>query len=150
MIVTTRWGRQAYGRTENRKDVLELADIETVGVVGAGTMGSGISQVTARHGYDVVMRDVEEEYVDRGFDAIDESLGRFVENDTLTDEKADAVRERITGTTDLTDLAGCELVVEAAVEDLPVKRDVFDDLDEVVADGVVLATNTSPVPSRSP
>jgi 3-hydroxybutyryl-CoA dehydrogenase len=120
-----------------------LEDIETVGVVGAGTMGSGIAQVSAQAGYQVRLRDIEEEYLDRGFETIDDSLGRFVERDTLSQDEADAARERITGTTDLADLAKCELVIEAVVEDKEVKKEVFADLDDVVGEDAVLGTNTS-------
>ena len=120
----------------------ELSDIETVGVVGAGTMGHGIAQVAATAGYDVVMRDVEREYVDRGLDAIEGSLDRLAAKGRLGEEP-DAIRNRVTGTTDLVALADVDLVVEAVIEDLDVKREVFTDLDATVADGVVLATNTS-------
>ena len=121
----------------------ELDSVERVGVVGAGTMGSGIAQVAATAEYDVVMRDVEEAFVERGFDSIDDSLDRFVGKGKLDESEADAVRDRITGTTDLADLADCDLVVEAAVEDMNIKQDVFADLDEVTDDDAVLATNTS-------
>ncbi|PSP72086.1 3-hydroxybutyryl-CoA dehydrogenase [Halobacteriales archaeon QS_3_64_16] len=123
--------------------MIELADIETVGVIGAGTMGSGIAQVSAQVGYQVVLRDIEEEYLDRGFETIDDSLARFVENETVTQEGADAARKRISGTTDLADLADCELVIEAVVENVDVKKEVFADLDEVVGEEALLATNTS-------
>jgi 3-hydroxybutyryl-CoA dehydrogenase len=121
----------------------ELDSVERVGVVGAGTMGSGIAQVAATAEYDVVMRDVEEAFVERGFDSIDDSLDRFVGKGKLDESEADAVRDRITGSTDLADLADCDLVVEAAVEDMDIKQDVFADLDEVTDDDAVLATNTS-------
>ena len=123
----------------------DIGEIETVAVVGAGTMGSGIAQVAATHGYDVVMRDVAEDLVTEGFEAIDDSLSRLVANDTLTESESTAVRERITGTTDLDDLANADLVVEAVVEDVDVKQSVFSDLDEVCRSGVVLATNTSTI-----
>jgi len=123
--------------------VRELDSVERVGVVGAGTMGSGIAQVAATAEYDVVMRDVEEAFVERGFDSIDDSLDRFVGKGKLDESEADAVRDRITGTTDLADLADCDLVVEAAVEDMDIKQDVFAALDEVTDDDVALATNTS-------
>ncbi|WP_255150545.1 3-hydroxyacyl-CoA dehydrogenase family protein [Halorarius halobius] len=120
-----------------------LDDIDTVGVVGAGTMGNGIAQVAAGAGYDVVMRDVEQEFVDRGMDAIDDSLSRFVDKgDISADEKRETL-DRVVGATDLADLADCDLVVEAVIEEMDVKRDVFADLDETVDDDVVLATNTS-------
>ncbi len=120
-----------------------LDSIRTVGVVGAGTMGSGIAQVAAAAGYDVVMRDVEPELVDRGFAAIDESLDRLVADGTLTRDDADAARGRITGTTEFAALDDADLVVEAVVEELAVKREVFADLDGLVDPGVPLATNTS-------
>ncbi len=119
-----------------------LEEIRTVGVVGAGTMGSGIAQVTATAGYDVVMRDVEEQFVERGFEAIQESLGRLEDRNRLPDSP-DTIRHRITGTTDISTLSDTDLVIEAVVEDLEVKRDVFESLDEVTDDDVVLATNTS-------
>jgi 3-hydroxybutyryl-CoA dehydrogenase len=121
----------------------ELGSIETVGVVGAGTMGAGIAQVAATAGYDVVMRDVETEFLERGFESIESSLDRQVDSEDLTEEAAETARDRIRGTTDLSDLAAADLVVEAAVEDVDVKREVFADLDGVTDDDVVLATNTS-------
>jgi len=117
--------------------------IERFGVVGAGTMGAGIAQVAAQHGYDVVMRDVERSFLEDGFERIEDSLDRLVGRDHLARADADAARERIEGTLELEDLADCDLVVEAALEDMDVKRDVFADLDRLVDDDVVLATNTS-------
>ena len=121
----------------------ELDAVQTVGVVGAGTMGSGIAQVAAIAGYDVVMRDVKSELVERGFGTIESSLDRQVDGGDLSDGEAEAALERIEGTTELSDLGGADLVVEAAVEDMDVKQEVFADLDEVTDDDVVLATNTS-------
>jgi 3-hydroxybutyryl-CoA dehydrogenase len=120
-----------------------LDEIETIGVVGAGTMGSGIAQVAATAGYDVVMRDIKEEFVQSGFENIEDSLSRFVRKEQLTQEEADAARDRITGTTELDDFADVDYVIEAAVEKLDIKQDIFADLDEAVPDDVVLATNTS-------
>jgi 3-hydroxybutyryl-CoA dehydrogenase len=122
---------------------MDLTDIDTIGVVGAGTMGHGIAQVAAISGYDVVLRDIERELVDDGLAAIDDSLSRFVEKGDLSDEEADAARDRVRGTTDLDDLADCEFVVEAVVEKLGVKEDVFADLDDTLPAAAVLATNTS-------
>ena len=120
-----------------------VEEISTVGVVGAGTMGSGIAQVTALAGFDVVMRDVESTYVEDGFNRIDASLDRLVRNDSVDREAADTARDRIHGTTDLADLGDVDLVIEAVLERMDVKREVFADLDEVVGPDVVLATNTS-------
>ena len=121
----------------------DIDAIEMVGVVGAGTMGNGIAQVAATAGYDVAMRDVDAEYVEAGLDDIETGLSKSVENDELTRGAADAARERVEGTTDLGDLAAADIVVEAVVEDVDVKRDVFADLDSVTDEEVVLATNTS-------
>ncbi|MFC4544517.1 3-hydroxyacyl-CoA dehydrogenase family protein [Halosolutus amylolyticus] len=118
--------------------------IDRIGVVGAGTMGSGIAQVAATHGYDVVMRDIEPEFVENGFDTIDDSLGRLAGRDALEDDP-ETIRDRIEGTTSIEALADCDLVVEAALEDLEVKQDVFEDLERVCDDDVVLATNTSTI-----
>jgi 3-hydroxybutyryl-CoA dehydrogenase len=105
-------------------------------------MGNGIAQVAATAGYDVVMRDIEDVYVERGLDSVDDSLERLASKGALDEDPA-AIRDRVAGTTDLADLAAADVVVEAAVEDMDVKRDVFADLDDVTDDDVVLATNTS-------
>ncbi|MFB6156468.1 MAG: 3-hydroxyacyl-CoA dehydrogenase family protein [Haloferacaceae archaeon] len=118
-------------------------DIETVGVVGAGTMGSGIAQVAATAGYDVVMRDIEPEFVEAGFETIEDSLGRLVSRDSMDEAAAEAAKERIEGTTELADLADADVVVEAALEEMSVKQDVFGELDGLVDADAVLATNTS-------
>ena len=120
-----------------------ISEIETVGVVGAGTMGNGIAQVAAMSGYDVVMRDLETEYVERGLSAIDDSLSRFVSKEKLTESEAEATKDRITGTTDFSDLADCDFVVEAAVENMDIKQDIFADLDDALPEDVILGTNTS-------
>jgi 3-hydroxybutyryl-CoA dehydrogenase len=121
----------------------ELDSLERVGVVGAGTMGSGIAQVSAMSGYEVVMRDIEPEFVENGFATIENSLDRFVTKDKISEAEADAAVERITGTTELADLADADLVVEAAVEDMEIKKDLFGTLDEMVDGETPLATNTS-------
>ncbi|AGB32660.1 3-hydroxyacyl-CoA dehydrogenase [Natrinema pellirubrum DSM 15624] len=116
--------------------------LDRIGVVGAGTMGSGIAQVAATNGYEVVMRDIESQYVENGFDTIDDSLSRLESRGALEEAPA-TIRDRIEGTTLLDDLGDCDLVVEAALEELAVKQEVFADLERVCADDVVLATNTS-------
>ncbi|WP_123539056.1 3-hydroxyacyl-CoA dehydrogenase family protein [Halosimplex salinum] len=120
-----------------------LEAIDTVGVVGAGTMGSGIAQVATQSGYDVVLRDVEDRLVEQGIETLSSGIDRLVGKGEVTAEEAEAMHERVTGTTDLADLAEADLVVEAVVEDMDVKEAVFADLDEVTDDDVVLATNTS-------
>ncbi len=116
--------------------------IDRIGVVGAGTMGSGIAQIAATNGYDVVMRDIESEFVESGFESIDDSLERLDARDDL-EERPATIRGRIEGTTALAELADCDLVVEAALEELSVKQDIFADLEDACDSDVVLATNTS-------
>jgi 3-hydroxybutyryl-CoA dehydrogenase len=118
----------------------------TLAVVGAGLMGSGIAQVAAVAGNDVVLRDVTEEALARGRAAIEKSLARFVAKGTLDQAAADAALARITGTTDLSAAADADVVVEAAFESLEVKQEIFRELDRTCRDGAVLATNTSAIP----
>ncbi len=120
-----------------------LDTVQTVGVLGAGRMGGGITQVAAMYGYDVVMRDIERTYIDSGLDTIERNLDRLVANDRLSRADADAASKRITGTTEFEDLKQADVVVEAVVEEMAVKKEVFRDLDDVTDDDVVLATNTS-------
>ncbi|WP_255194464.1 3-hydroxyacyl-CoA dehydrogenase family protein [Natronobeatus ordinarius] len=117
-------------------------NIDRIGVVGAGTMGSGIAQVAATNGYEVVMRDIEDDFVQNGFETIEGSLARFDEKGVL-EESPEAIVERIEGTTELGDLAACDVVVEAALENMDVKKEIFEDLEAVVDEDVLLATNTS-------
>ena len=109
-----------------------LSDTRTVGVVGAGRMGSGIAQVAATHGYEVVVRDVDRERVESGLDTIERNLDRMVATDRLSREAADLTGKRVTGTIDMGALAPADVVVEAVDEDLERKRDVFVTLQEAV------------------
>jgi 3-hydroxybutyryl-CoA dehydrogenase len=121
----------------------DLEDIETIGVVGAGTMGAGIAQVSAMAGYDVVMRDIETEFVEEGFESIESSLDRLQDKGEIDADEREATLGRITGTTELSDFSESDFVVEAAVENMDIKRDIFAELDDEVPDDVPLATNTS-------
>ena len=118
-------------------------EVRKVGVVGLGTMGAGIAQVCVQAGVETVGREVSEELADRARERIAHYLGRGVEKGRLTPEEKDAALERLTTTTEIADLAGCELVIEAIVEELEAKRELFRELEDVVAPGAVLATNTS-------
>jgi 3-hydroxybutyryl-CoA dehydrogenase len=118
-------------------------EIDKVGVLGAGLMGHGIAQVSAQAGYDVVVREIDQERLDKGLGKIEKQLGRSVEKGKLEHADAEAVRGRIQGTLDYGDFADCDLVVEAITEDLGMKRDMWRELDGIVKDGAVLATNTS-------
>jgi len=116
-----------------------------LGVVGAGTMGNGIAQVFATFGHDVVLADVDASAVERGAGAIEKSLARFVKKEKMTEAEAKEVRGRIKTSTSLADLARAEFVVEAVVERLDVKRQVFGELDRIVDDEAILASNTSSI-----
>jgi 3-hydroxybutyryl-CoA dehydrogenase len=114
-----------------------------VGVVGLGAMGAGIAQVCVQAGLDTVGREVSEELVERARARIDHYLGRGVEKGRLTTGEKEAALARLATTTELGDLAECDLVIEAIVEDLEAKKGVFRELETVVGPGAVLATNTS-------
>jgi 3-hydroxybutyryl-CoA dehydrogenase len=120
-----------------------VAEISRVGVVGLGTMGAGIAQVCLQAGLEVVGREVEPEFGDAARGRIDHYLSRGVEKGRLTPEEKDAALGRLTTVTELSDLAPCELVIEAVFEDLDVKRETFSALDGIVAPDAILATNTS-------
>jgi 3-hydroxybutyryl-CoA dehydrogenase len=118
-------------------------DVYKVGVVGAGLMGHGIAQVSAQAGYDVVVREVDDATLQKGLGKIEKQLARAVDKGKMEQSEADAVRGRIHGTTDYNDFADCDLVIEAITEDLGKKLEMWRELDGIVKDGAVLATNTS-------
>ncbi|HEY3103673.1 MAG TPA: 3-hydroxybutyryl-CoA dehydrogenase [Pyrinomonadaceae bacterium] len=118
---------------------------EVFGVAGAGTMGNGIAQVAARAGFDVVMRDVAQDFLARGMNAIEKSLQRDVDKERLTADEKAAVIDRIRTTTDLGALSEAFIVVEAVTEDLAVKTEVFRALDQITKPGAILASNTSSI-----
>jgi 3-hydroxybutyryl-CoA dehydrogenase len=118
-------------------------EISRVGVVGLGTMGAGIAQVCLQAGLEVVGRDVTPELGETARGRIDHYLTRGVEKERLTQDEKDAALERLLLTTELADLAGCQLVIEAAFEDLAVKRELFSELERILPPPAILATNTS-------
>src|SRR6478609_5368942 len=120
-----------------------MAEIRKVGVLGAGLMGHGIAQVAATAGPDVVLRDVDEDAVGRGVAKIEKQLARAVEKGRSSQEDADAIRARIQATTDYADLADCDLVIEAITENLGLKLEMWREVDGIVKDSAILATNTS-------
>lgn len=121
----------------------------TLAVVGAGLMGSGIAQVAAVSGHDVVLRDVTDEALQRARDGIAASLARFVSKGSLEQGAADAALARVTTTTELDAVGSADIVIEAAFESLAVKHEIFRELDRICRDGAVLATNTSAIPITS-
>jgi len=115
----------------------------SVGVVGCGLMGSGIAEVASRAGFPVVVREVSDTVLAAGFERIDRSMGRAVERGKLSAADRDTARARIHGTTKLSDLAGCDIVCEAIVENMETKKALYRELDGICPSGVVFASNTS-------
>jgi 3-hydroxybutyryl-CoA dehydrogenase len=120
--------------------------VETLGVVGAGSMGSGIIEVAAKAGVAVLARDIHEEAVAAGIERVEGSLNRAVERGKLDVAARDAARDRITWITDIADMGDCQMVIEAAPEILELKLSIFGELDAVLPSGSIIATNTSSIP----
>src|SRR5438552_10476784 len=119
-------------------------DIKNVGVLGCGLMGSGIAQVSATAGFDVTVLEVEQKFLDKGFAGIEKSLARFAEKGTIK-ESPDAIRARVKGTTSAQDLADCDIVIEAVIENVGEKKKMYSTLDGVVKKETIFATNTSSI-----
>ncbi|MDY7041882.1 MAG: 3-hydroxybutyryl-CoA dehydrogenase [Chloroflexota bacterium] len=117
--------------------------IKKVGVVGCGLMGSGITEVCARAGYEVVVREVNDEFLLKGLDRVKKSMSRGVQKGKLAREDMDAAWGRIRGTTVLADMADCDIVIEAAVENMGMKKEIFAELDTILPPHAILASNTS-------
>jgi len=120
-------------------------EIRTFGVIGAGQMGAGIAQVAAQTGYRVIMRDIEQRFVDGGMAKIQKSLAKQVEKGRMTAEERDAVLGRIEGTVPVDPLAEADFVVEAAIENVELKKVIFKELDGLCRPDVILASNTSSI-----
>jgi len=119
--------------------------IQKIGVIGAGQMGNGIAQVAACAGYDVVMVDIKDEYVEKGLGTIQFSLGKLVSKDRMTQQDADSALARIVTGTDRSACANCDLVVEAVPEILELKTSIFSELDALCKPETILASNTSSI-----
>jgi 3-hydroxybutyryl-CoA dehydrogenase len=119
-------------------------DIRKIGVLGCGLMGSGIAQVAATAGFDVTVLETEQRFLDKGFANIDKSLAKFAKKGTLN-EKPEAVRARLKGTLKYEDLADCDVIIEAIIENLAAKKEMFAKLDGIVKEGAIFATNTSSI-----
>jgi 3-hydroxybutyryl-CoA dehydrogenase len=120
-------------------------DIRKIGVVGAGAMGSGIAQLAAQSGCDVLMQDVTDEFVKKGLDSIDKFLKKGIERGKVTEEQKNEVLSRIRGTTRIEELGDVDFIIEAVFEDLKVKQGIFQKIDGLVAPEVILCTNTSSI-----
>ena len=118
-------------------------EIEKVGIVGCGQMGHGVAQICAQAGWDVVVREVDQNALDRGIGTIEKQLAKAVDRGKVEQSEADEVRNRITGTLDYSDLAECDLVIEAITENLDEKLEMWRELDGIVKDDAFFATNTS-------
>jgi 3-hydroxybutyryl-CoA dehydrogenase len=119
--------------------------IKTLGVIGAGQMGSGIVQVAAISGLSVVMNDIKDEFVEGGFATIEKSLDRMIKKEKITEEDKKGIFSRIEGSTSLEDMVKADFVVEAATENEVLKQKIFTDLDEYCKEGVILSSNTSSI-----
>src|SRR5581483_8339092 len=118
-------------------------EIRKVGVLGCGLMGSGIAQVSATAGFDVAVLEVEQRFLDKGFAGIEKSLAKFAEKGTIKDP--DAIRARLKGTTKKEDLADCDIVIEAIIENVAEKKKMFASIDPIVKKEAIFATNTSSI-----
>ena len=118
-------------------------DIRKVGVLGCGLMGSGIAQVSATAGFDTVVKEVSEDLITKGFGGIEKSLARFAEKGTITSDQQTEIRGRLSGTTSFGDLADCDIIIEAIIENLDEKRSTYRQLDEICKPETIFASNTS-------
>ena len=117
--------------------------MEKIFVIGAGTMGAGIVQAFAQKGYEVIVRDIKDEFVERGISGINKGLTKLVAKGKITEEDKEAILGRISGTTDLALAEDCDLVIEAAVENMEIKKSIFAELDGICKESTILASNTS-------
>src|SRR5258707_9775677 len=124
-------------------------EIKKVGVLGCGLMGSGIAQVCATAGFDVTVLEVEQKYLDKGFAGIEKSLAKFAERPPekggITAQQKDAIRGRLKGTTNKADLADCDIIIEAIIENVEEKKKMYASLDGVVKKDAIFASNTSSI-----
>jgi 3-hydroxybutyryl-CoA dehydrogenase len=120
--------------------------VKRVGIVGSGIMGSGIAEVAAKAGFEVILRSRHQNTADQMMAGLEKSLGKQVDRGKLDAAERDGALGRVRATTELGELSDCDLVIESIVEDLPVKKHLFNELDRVCNDGAILATNTSTLP----
>jgi 3-hydroxybutyryl-CoA dehydrogenase len=120
-------------------------EIKKVGVLGCGLMGSGIAQTAATAGYETIVREVSDELINKGFAGIEKSLAKFAEKGTITAEQQTEIRNRLKGTTNLEDLADCDIIIEAIIENIEIKRDTYKQLDAICKAETIFASNTSSI-----
>ena len=114
-----------------------------ISVLGAGTMGAGVAQILAQAGHEVILRDLQEDFVQKGIDTISKNLDRLVKKEKINDEQKAGILEKITGTTDISLLGDVDLVIEAVIENMDIKKKIFAELDAVCKEETIFATNTS-------
>jgi len=119
--------------------------IEKIGVIGAGTMGNGIAHVSALSGFDTVLVDVKDEFVQRGFDTIQKNMDRQVKKEKISQSELETSMNRITLSTDYNQLSACDLIIEAATENKDIKLNIFKELDNICKSETILASNTSSI-----
>ena len=119
--------------------------IEKIGVIGAGTMGNGIAHISALSGFDTVLVDVKDEFVQRGFDTIQKNMDRQVKKEKISQSELEASTNRITLSTDYNQLSACDLIIEAATENKDIKLNIFKELDNICKSETILASNTSSI-----
>ncbi|MGO1368186.1 MAG: 3-hydroxybutyryl-CoA dehydrogenase [Senegalia sp. (in: firmicutes)] len=112
-------------------------------IIGGGTMGSGIAQAFAQNGYDVVIKDIKQEFVDKGINTVSKNLDRLVKKEKISEDKKNEIMKRVSGTLSNDDVKDSDIVVEAAVENMDIKKKIFKELDEVCDEKTILASNTS-------
>lgn len=120
-------------------------EIKKVGVLGCGLMGSGIAQVAASAGFQTVVREVSDELIKKGFAGIDKSLAKFAEKGTITADQQQEIRGRLNGTTTIDDLADCDIIIEAIIENIEEKRSTYKQLDQICKPETIFASNTSSI-----
>src|ERR1051325_8362749 len=133
----------SFARMRRVQKGASMATIKKVGVLGCGLMGSGIAQTAAQAGYETVVREVEQKFLDKGIGGIQKSLGKFVEKGKMQQSDMDACIARLKGTTSLDDLADCDIVIEAIIENAELKKETYAALDEIVKKDAIFASNTS-------
>src|ERR1700693_5378463 len=124
---------------------MSIDNIKTVAVLGAGTMGNGIAHVFARSGYKVILRDVEQRFVDRGMDTIGQNMGRHMKKGKITEAERSSTLERLLPVTDIANIAAADFLIEAVPEKIEIKRAVLADAHRLLRDDVIIASNTSSI-----
>jgi len=123
--------------------MLGVFNMKKICVLGAGTMGSGIAQAFAAKGYEVIVRDIKDEFVQKGLGMIEKNIKKLATKGKITEEQAEEILSRVSGTTELSLLDDVDLIIEAAVENMEIKKQIFKELDEICKPEAILATNTS-------